>query len=577
MAETITNHQENLEICNNRVISDDYADFKIQLGAFEQTIPNDSQDYCIQTANQLYGILHANRAEIPPVSIQNYDYQAIPRLYTLLDTTSMDSSGITQVLDQPYLDLNGEGVLVGFIDTGIDYQNPLFLTESGESRIEAIWDQNIQGGRLPFDLSYGSEFTKIDIDAALKAENPLDFVPSTDENGHGTFMAGIAAGNTTIDRSFTGAAPGSAIAMVKLKPAKPYLREYYRIPENAAAYQDTDIILGVHYLSLLAERLSMPLVICIGLGSNSGDHTWQSIIARVLYIAGNTTGNCIVTAAGNEGASAHHYRGTINAEGESEDVEIRVAQNESGFVAELWADPSESFNISFISPTGEYILPASQHLDASETISFALERTTIEVNFGKIESDTGSTLVFMRFMDPTPGIWRIRVESVIRTTGIYHVWLPVTGFISPETIFLQPDPEMTLTSPAATLNAVSVSAYDHVSNGLAASSSRGFTRDGYVKPDIAAPGVNVYGPGLNNTFTRRSGSSVAAAHAAGAAADLLSWGIIRGFDEDLSSTNVRAYFIRGAQRSAGTIYPNREWGYGRLDLYNVFETLRVTI
>lgn len=563
--------------CREDIYSNDYADFIIRFNALERWYAGDTADYCLQSVNAQYGIIHLPRDQAAPLTVTAYGYNSIPKLYTLLDSSNMDAAGITQVLDQPYLNLAGEGVLIGFIDTGIDYQNPLFRRTDGTSRIAAIWDQTIQGGRLPEDFSFGSEFLNIDINAALQADNPLNFVPSTDENGHGTFLAGIAAGNRDLANNFFGAAPEAEIAMVKLKPAKQYLRDYYLLQEDAIAYQDTDIMLGVRYLRELARRLGRPIVICIGLGSNSGDHTEHATLERLLSEVGSNVGYCIVTAAGNEVARSHHFMGMIQNQNGFQDVELRVGDAERGFCIELWSQPSELFSVGFISPTGEYIARLPSRINSHQKVSFVLENTRIEVDYGIIEGDAGSPLIFMRVIDPTPGIWRIRVFSSINTTGIFHMWLPITGFISSNTGFLTPNPEVTITSPAAALNAVTSAAYDHVSGGIYIYSSRGYTRDGNIVPDIAAPGVNVFGPGLNGTFTRRSGSSVAAAHVAGAAAILLNWGVVNGYDMNMASTNVRAYMIRGATRTPGQIYPNPEWGYGMLNLYSVFETLRTTV
>ncbi|GHU61891.1 hypothetical protein FACS189418_2340 [Clostridia bacterium] len=569
--------KDQLEKCMERVYSNDYADFTFRFNTQESWFPKDISDYCIQIVNSDYGILHINSSLIPPISSVTYGYDAIPVLYTLLDTTSMDDAGITSVINQPYLNLAGEGIIIGFVDTGIDYQNPIFRKEDGSSKIVAIWDQSLADGVKPFDLAYGSEFTKKDIEAALKAQDPLSIVPSKDENGHGTFLAGIAAGRQDSENSFTGAAPQAEIAMVKLKPAKDYLRSFFEIPDTAVAYQVTDILLGVSYLTDLARSLNKPMVICFSLGSNAGDHTNQNILERYLNQVGSHIGYSVVIAGGNEGSRSHHYYGHITEQGHSEDVEVRVGNGEKGFVMELWTEPSEIFSVGFVSPTGEYIEPITPKLRRSEVVTFVLENTTINLSSGMLSVESSAPAVLMRFHDPTPGIWRIRVQSFITTTGIYHIWLPITGFISSDTVFLRPDPDTTLTSPASTSNALTVGAYDHINSGIYIYSSRGFTRDNLVKPDIVAPGVNVYGPGLNNTYTTMSGSSVAAAHAAGAAANLLSWSIVRGYEQGIGSNNIRAFLIRGATKTVGITYPSKEWGLGKLNLFHVFETLRLSV
>lgn len=563
--------------CEERVYSNDYADFIIPFNPLTVGYTGYLEDFCIQSIDGQHGVLYIPRAGIPPMSITNYGYGPIPFLYTLLESSNMSASGITQILAQPYLEIEGEGTIIGFIDTGIDYQNPLFRQENGDTKVVAIWDQTLRGGRRPFDITYGSEFTDVDINAALRTEEPLRYVPSTDESGHGTFMAGIAAGNPDTKNDFTGAAPKAQIAMVKLKPAKEYLREFYLIKEDAVAYSETDIMLGIQYLLYLGRRLNKPMTICIGVGTNLGDHTENSLLERYLLQVGSNLGFCVVAAGGNEGSKSHHYQGKIERATEFEDVEIRVGEGEKGFVVELWSEASELFSVGFISPTGEYAPKLPTKVNASERITFVLENTEIYVDYGIISVIAGSPLIFMRFVNPTPGVWRIRVFNLIRTTGIYHLWLPITGFISEETIFLRPNPDVTLTSPAFTSNAVVVSTYNHYSKGIYLDSSRGFARNHEINPDLAAPGVNIMGPGIDNNYVTRTGSCIAAAHVAGAAADLMSWGFIKGYDVNMTSANIQAYLIRGADRSAGQEYPNRQWGFGKLNLYNVFDTLRNTL
>lgn len=149
---------------------------------------------------------------------------------------------------------------------GIDYMHPIFRYSDGSTRIIGIWDQTIQTGETPEGILYGSEYTKAQIDQALKLDDPYQLVPTTDDIGHGTFMAGIAAGGEDVDNDFIGAAPRAAIAMVKLKEAKPYLKDYFRVREEAYAVQENDIMMGIKYLLNLSGRLNMPAVILITLG-----------------------------------------------------------------------------------------------------------------------------------------------------------------------------------------------------------------------------------------------------------------------------------------------------------------------
>ncbi len=383
--------------------------------------------------------------------------------------------------------------------------------------------------------------------------------------------------------NFVGAAPECQLGVVKLKPAKQYLRDYNMIQDDAQAYQADDIILGITYLTLLARRHRMPLVICLGLGTNQGGHSGASPVGEVLNSLRSYLGVAAVTAAGNEAGLRHHYLGQISGpaggSGEYKEVELRVAEGEKGFVIELWANSPEIYTVGFISPTGETIqrIPLSLNLEA--TVKFSIEPTTIYVAYATTLGSQSSYLAALRFVSPTPGIWRIRVYPTITFSGVFHMWLPITGFISPQTYFLQADPYTTIVTPGNSDFPITVSTYNHLDGSLYIHSSRGYTRDERIKPDLAAPGVDVYGPGISSIpgefpMVRMTGSSVAAAHVAGAVANIYSRQYPDGNYLNISSDLVKASLIRGADRNPNYTYPNREWGYGTLNLYNSFLSLR---
>lgn len=584
-----------MPVCDFNTASEEYADFIIRHSnrSPEDILLQENAD-CIDIVGQEFAIVYSRLEPLLPITTAKFTYTAIPKLYTLLDTTSMEASGIIQTIQQPTLDLRGEGTMIGFIDTGIDYRNPLFQYPDGTSRIEAIWDQTLPLPTgttdapfgIPSDVSllsfsYGQEFLKPQIDEALRSDDPLSIVPSTDTSGHGTFMAGIAAGGSTANKDFVGAAPECAIGIVKLKPAKQYLRDFYLLPEDAIAYQENDIMMGIKYLQLQAVQRSLPLVIYIGLGTNYGSHDGTSPLGLILDNIGQQIGVSVVLPAGNEAGLRHHYMGRLLQDQEYEDVEIRVANGERGFFAELWAAEAEIYTVGFVSPTGEVIPRLPIGLGSEITIPFRLERTVITVNYRTTEVGSGSQFVLMRFDTPTPGIWHIRVYNTLFISGIFHIWLPVQGFIREDTFFLRPDPDTTITEPANAALPLTVSTYNHLNNSIYIHSSRGYGRNGFINPDLAAPGVNVYGPGLppagdTDTFpmTRRTGSSVAAAHVAGAIASLFTWGIVRGNNIAMSDASIRAYLIRGADRNPNLVYPNREWGFGTLNLYQTFIHIR---
>ena len=350
------------------------------------------------------------------------------------------------------------------------------------------------------------------------------------------------------------------------------------LPDSAEAYQENDIMMGMKYLLSLARTKRLPLTILLALGTNLGSHEGTSPLAQYLDTISNFPGIITVTAAGNETGYSHHFFGTIGTDAEFEDAELRVAEGETGFTLELWSQEPELFSIGFLSPTGEQIGRIPNHTLTEQRITFVLENTVIYLNYQVAEAGTGSQLIVMRFVKPTPGIWRIRVYNSLYLRGEYHLWLPSKGFISDDTFFLRPSPDTVVTEPGNAPQTITAGAFNHRSGGIYIHSSRGYTRLGRVKPDLAAPGVNVDGPGIQGAagFPMRAmtGTSAAAAHVAGAAANLLSWAFREDNISYMNTSVAKTYLIRGADRNPVFAYPYREWGYGTLNLYGAFLRLR---
>lgn len=554
------------------ILSEEYADVIVP---YFPCFLNQYREQGAQVFNEYYGMIHYPLSERSFAAFfeEGFFYTTVPKLYTLLDTVNLDAAGITQVQNQPVLKLTGQDIILGFIDTGIDYTHPAFRRSDGSSRIYGLWDQTVQTGTPPYDLEYGSVYTRQEINQALALEDPYSLVPSQDEIGHGTALAGIAAGTALPENDFAGAAPQAMIAVVKLKPAKEYLKSFFYVTGDAPAYQMTDIMAGIRYLIRLSEELLKPLVICLGLGTSQGAHSGDSPLDSMLSVTNQFRGIIGVSAAGNEAGRAHHYYGTALNSTEYNAVEILVKEGTRGFCAELWGQPPEVYAVGFESPLGEVVQKIPPRLSYSENISFILENTKIFVSSEIIQTVSGIQLIFIRFTDPTPGSWKIRVYTGNYNSGSYHIWLPITGFSNPDVTFLEPNPDTTITSPGTSLSVITTAAYNAYNNSLYLNSSRGYTRIGQIKPDIAAPGVNVFAPAPRQRYTTITGTSAAAAITAGASALVMEWGMNRTPSRIFNSEEMKSLFIRGAQRRGDNLYPNREWGYGLLDVYQVFVSL----
>lgn len=579
--------------CSSLIVSEETGDYIIEYNSlyFEQIQRQDG--VCISCINDTWCILYTNYPGSRNINIQQ-GYYSVPKLYGLMDTTSFDASGITATLNQPLLNVRGQGVLIGFLDTGIDYLREDFKASGGRTRIAAVWDQTIQSvnyeedtgeaaGTEQYDreqvqgmVQYGTVYTRENINAALAAEregqNPYDIVPSRDENGHGTFLAGVAAASETAD--YIGAAPEAEILMVKLKPAKKYLRDFYLLPEQVEAYSETDMMMGVRFLQQYAIREKKPLVICVGLGTASGSRTGALPFADLLNTLARQVNTVVVTCTGNEANNRTHTSGLAVSDTEPSEIEITVGADERGFVMEIWAESLDILSVAITSPSGERISRIPARIDTGGVYNFLLERSQVAVNYRVVESASGYEVIFMRFINPAQGIWKIHVYSLTNIVGRYNAWLPLKQFLSGDTYFLNSNPSTTLTEPGAAERVISVGAYNHITDASYAASGRGYTATGLIKPDFVAPGVDVYGVRAGGGYTTRTGTSVAAAHAAGAAALLLTWGVTNGNLPYMGTNEVKSVLIRGAKRENNTVYPNNIYGYGKMDVIEAFYKLR---
>ena len=547
-----------------------YADFIVKyMDDFQEDL-GDVPGFSFQKINGIYGVVYAPLTEIGRWNINTYSYSSIPKCYTHMDLGGLSASGITRLQEQPYLQLKGSGTAVAVVDSGIDYRNPVFQNEMG-SRILCIWDQTLQGDGK--EVPYGRVFWKKDIDQALASGNPLEIVPSVDTDGHGTRMAAIAAGNYFPEENFSGAAPEAMLIIVKVKPAKKYLREFYLFPAEAELFQENDIMMGMDFAVRIANDRRMPLSLCLGIGSSQGAHIGKNPLSLYVDYISQYSLISVSVAAGNEGAARHHYAGRLTERENQALAELRVGNKEPGFTMEFWGEPPEIYNLSLQSPTGEILDISASLGEVTQELSFVFVETKVYVNYILIERQTGYSLVYIRFFHPASGIWKIFTQARNRQNVQFHMWLPVEGLISQDTYFLEPSPYTTVTAPGDARNSITATAYQHRDGSIYIAAGRGYTPDGMITPHLAAPGVNVKVPLVRGDFGTRSGTSISAAQTAGIAALLFEWAIIRDNQPFFTGSSVKYYLQRGARREENMQYPNPEWGYGKVDLYHPFELL----
>lgn len=504
----------------------------------------------------------------------------ISTILTLNELSPVEASGAPTFNNNPYLRLNGKGVLVGVIDSGIDYLNKEFQREDDTTRVLRIWDQTIQGDKEVYGLKYGIEYTEEEINKAISLQatggDPYSIVPSKDDIGHGTKVSGIMGGRG-INPALKGAAPDCQFVIVKLARATKVELDAALIDKtDVPSYSPWSVLLALRYVVSVARALEKPVVVFIPLGSNMGSHTGNGIIEASISNFSSQASTVVVVPTGNQGNTDTHTEGIIERVGDVKDIEIRIGEKQKNLPIEIWIDKPNRVKLSIISPTGEIIDNLESKNTNNERIKFLYEETEMIVNFTSPELTTGDSLIFIRAYNLRAGIWKFRLTGQYIVGGKYYSWIPQRELIDNETKFLNPVEYTTLTLPSTSRGAISVAYYNQNNNATLSESSRGYTRDGRIKPDIAAGGTNALVTNPGGTTSLMTGASVAGAVVSGCCALILQWAVSDGNYPDIYSEQIKSYIISGAKGRPGDIYPNRDWGYGMFDLQGIFDRIRET-
>lgn len=484
------------------------------------------------------------------------------RLY-FEDLFSKEASCITQVQrDEPgNLQLTGRGVLIGIVDSGVDYRHPAFLTADGKSRILRLWDQSIPGNP-PEGYATGTEYTNEEINEALSlsVQEGRRLVPSEDGSGHGTAVLGVAAGSDfsrgAVNR---GVAYESDLLVVKMG-----------IPRQDSFPRTTELMQGVDYLVRQAIRLGRPIAINLSFGNNYGSHRGDSLLETYLDNVSGMGKNVICVGMGNNGNDALHTGGKLSP-GEIQEIELGVGAFEPTLNVQLWKNYEDEMEIYLEHPAGERVGPLFETLGAQR---WQAGNTELLIYYGKPAPYHVTQEIYVDFLpqdEKTPyvdsGVWKIILAARNIKNGEYFLWLPGGKTLNPGTAFYLPRPQGTLTIPATARRVISVGAYDARQNTYADFSGRGCRALPYPKPDLAAPGVDIYAPRPGGGYAAFTGTSFSTPFVTGAAALLMEWGIIRRNDPYLYGEKLKAYLRRGAKALQGSEkLPNDLIGWGRLCL-----------
>ncbi|MDK0586407.1 S8 family serine peptidase [Clostridium perfringens] len=483
------------------------------------------------------------------IELEGLQYIELPKILYTSAYDSNRASCIPSVWNN--YNLTGEGILVGFLDTGIDYTHNAFKDDEGNTRIEYI-----------YDLENGVVYDKNKINEALKSEDPFSIVPEIDLSGHGTHVAGIACAGGNINFDNYGVAYKSSIAMVKITG------------ENSLrAALSTQLMRGLKFLMDKSNEINKPLVVNISLSTNDGSHNGSSLLEKYIQTFTQLQKAVIVVAAGNEGNSAHHVGGKMKKE---EDLDLNIGDGEKGIILDFFKPVLVDVSVEVISPTG--ISTGPMGLSESYKERFVGREKIVVYSTGPKPFDIqGQTTISILPLGDTitSGGWRIIVRKLNNYEGYFDVWLPIAEGLNERTRFLQPSVYNTLGIPATVEGVISVGSYNFLNNNLSAFSGRGVVRPEWlIKPDLVAPGEDILSTVEEQGFDTKSGTSMAAPQVSGICALLFEWGIIRNNDPFLYGERIKYYLIKGAKRTIfGEAYPNPDLGYGFVCLDRTMELL----
>lgn len=442
----------------------------------------------------------------------------------------------------------GEGTLIGIVDSGIDYTHPDFRNPDGTTRILYLFDQSLNevydSNTINLALSQNSN------------DGRLSICPSVDLSGHGTHVAGIAAGNGTASGGvYRGIAYKASLIVVKLAPPKPD-----SFPSTV------EIMKGVTFCITKALDLFKPISINLSLGNNYGSHSGTSLLESYLDYLASSYQCSIVVGCGNEGASDNHTGGKILSKN-TQTIEFSISDYEKNLNLSLWKNYWDNYKISLTAPSGETftLIPENiNRLQIANTLIYVTWGTPSPYNiYQEIYFDFFTEEGYIR-----PGIWSIYITPIEIKDGSWEMWLPSGGIRNSSTRFLNPVAYTTLTIPSTANNTISVGAYDNTTNQLASFSGRGYTwGTKTIKPDLIAPGVDIVSCAPGGNYTSLSGTSMAAPFVTGSCACLMQWGIVEGNDLFLYGNKIKAVLIRYSKELPFmNSIPSPAYGWGALCL-----------
>jgi len=503
-----------------------------------------------------YAIVTIEKNKIPALyAYTQIESVELPKDLYIESSYNLISSCIRTVQEDKTYNLTGAGVAVGIIDSGIDYTHPAFRKEDGSSRILYIWDQS-ESGTPPAGFSAGAEYTQEQLNEALNSPHPLETVYTTDLNGHGTAVAGIAAGNGGGSNGTNmGVAPDADIIVVKV--GKKGYRSFTRT---------TELMRAVKYVISKARELNKPIAINISFGMNNGSHRGVSIFETFLSDISTEWKISIVIPTGNEGAAAHHYSGQI-ASKQTKDIEFFTVAGIEQFYISMWKNFTDSMSVEIIFPDGSSSGVVGIE---SQVKSVRISNLVLTVIFGQPSHYSVSQEISfnVKAISGTinQGLWKLRIIAGTVVDGSFEMWLPTLGEVTDQTEFSMPAIDGTMTIPSTAQKVIKVAGYNDRVGNIAEFSGVGSLNTALPNPDLAAPAVEILTTKSGGGYDSFTGTSMAAPFVTGSAALMMQWGIVNQNDPFLYGERIKAFLRLGANRTANMAYPNPTFVYGTLCL-----------
>ncbi|MGL5614619.1 MAG: S8 family peptidase [Sarcina sp.] len=442
--------------------------------------------------------------------------------------------------------LTGKGVLIGFIDSGIDFTHVAFKDFNDNTRIKYIY--NVVSNKV---------FDELDINTAIKNKEPFNFLDERDLIGHGTMVASKAAAGGLIPRKYYGVANESNLMMVKLGPEEKFKNNW-----------DFQIMKGIKFLIDRAKFLKMPLVINLSINSTRNNFWGESFLEEYLNRISTLENLSIVVSAGNFAETRGHYIGDFS---KKEEIFFEVGENEGEIILNLLKNKSDKVDIKILNKEKESFLLAKDNYRY-----FSFDKETIEfyriMKSEKHPYETIKIVIRQKGSSIEAGKWEIVYEAKEVEKGNFEIWLPSLENLNGKTFFYNSEKNNTIVAPALSQGVISVGSCNKELK-LSDFSSLGPKNIVFEeKPNLIAEGEDVL-VASGAWFTFKTGSSLSAAKVSGIVALLMEWGIVKGNDKELFGNKLKYFMQLGALRKLGVKYPNNKEGYGVANLSGVLELL----